>query len=597
MYRPVHAILASLLLAAGSITAATADEAPLPKPVADQLAERSDSDPRVRQYVRPVRIVWTTTNSDKSQVENAEQLLKPFSGQITLGNKVACTLRNNGEAPGVLVDFGCAIHGGVQIAVCGSKGNKPVRVRVRFGESVSEAMSDVGGKSNATNDHAIRDQTCLVPWLGTHEIGNTGFRFARIDLVDEDSFVQIAALRGVFLYRNLEYKGSFRCNDERLNRIWNVGAYTVHLNMQDYVWDGFKRDRLVWIGDMHPETMTINSVFGDVNVVKKSLDLIRDETPLPGWMNGISSYSMWWALIHHTWYKYHGDVEYLEEQHEYLAGLMEQLIKHIGPDGKETLPPHRFLDWPSSTNPTAIHAGLQSLMILTLEAGAEMAETLDDAPLAKKCTEAVARLRKHVPDHGNSKQAAALMALAGLADAKEMNSQVMAVDGVKRMSTFYGYYVLQAREKAGDTQGLPRLHPRLLGCHARPGRNHVLGGLRHRVDEECRADRRNRSGREKGRPRRLRQLLLQGPPPQPLPRLGVRPHLLAHRTRPWRLPRRAGLQDDPHRSPPGRPRMGRRDLPHPHGHRQGPPRKASRRNDRVEDRGSGGGEGGAGVKG
>ena len=38
-------------------------------------------------------------------------------------------------------------------------GNKPVNVRVRFGESVSEAMSEIGGKNGATDDHAIRDWT------------------------------------------------------------------------------------------------------------------------------------------------------------------------------------------------------------------------------------------------------------------------------------------------------------------------------------------------------------------------------------------------------------------------------------------------------
>ena len=70
-----------------------------------------------------------------------------------------------------------------------------------------------------------------------------------------------------------------------------------------------------------------------------------------------------------------------------------------------------------------------------------------------KCADAVGRLRQHVPDHGHSKQAAALMALAGLADAAQMNREVMAVDGAKRMSTFYGYYVLEARAKAGDYQG------------------------------------------------------------------------------------------------------------------------------------------------
>ena len=123
-------------------------------------------------------------------------------------------------------------------------------------------MSELGGPKNATNDHAVRDQTSLVPWLGTHEIGNTGFRFVRLDLVDRDSFVRIKSVRAIFVYRDLPYLGSFRSSDERLDRIWRTGAYTVHLNMQDYLWDGVKRDRLVWIGDMHPETMTICAVFG-----------------------------------------------------------------------------------------------------------------------------------------------------------------------------------------------------------------------------------------------------------------------------------------------------------------------------------------------
>lgn len=92
-------------------------------------------------------------------------------------------------------------------------------------------------------------------------------------------FKEISAILN---YREIPYLGSFTCNDERLNKIWVTGAYTVHLNMQDCLWYGVKRDRLVWIGDMHPEVMTINAVFGYNNVVPKSLDLIRNLTPLPG---------------------------------------------------------------------------------------------------------------------------------------------------------------------------------------------------------------------------------------------------------------------------------------------------------------------------
>lgn len=354
---------------------------------------------------------------------------------------------------GILLDFGVELHGGVQIMVWHSKDNKPVRLRVRFGESVSEAMAELGGDKNATNDHAIRDQSLLVPWLGTAEIGNTGFRFVRIDLVDADSFVQFKAVRAVFIYRDIEYKGSFRCSDERLNRIWRTGAYTVHLNMQDYLWDGIKRDRLVWIGDMHLETMSICSVFGASEVVPKSLDLIRDETPLPKWMNGISSYSMWWVLIHHSWYLYTGDVEYLRQQKPYLIGLLDLLARQIGTDNRETLPPHRFLDWPSSESAPAIHTGLHALLTMTLQAGTRLCEVLDEPATRDKCVAAVERLKKQVPDPAGSKQAAALIALAGLDDPAKLNSQVMAVDGARRMSTFYGYYVLQARAVAGDYQG------------------------------------------------------------------------------------------------------------------------------------------------
>lgn len=419
-----------------------------------RLTPNAVRDPRVREYLAPTRILWQSPEA--GTVETPEKLLPGGSGQVTLSHPAACVLRNHGKTPGILLDFGRELQGGVQIAVTDLKAvgdnGKTVRLRVRFGESVSEAMSDLGQK-NAQTDHAVRDQICQAPWLGTVEVGNTGFRFVRIDLVEPGAMIALHSVRAVFLYRDLPYLGSFHCSDERLNRIWQTGAYTVHLNMQDYLWDGIKRDRLVWIGDMHPETSTISAVFGNVDIVPHSLDLIRTETPLPQWMNGISSYSLWWILIHRSWYQHNGDLPYLRRQQPYLTGLLQELTKHIGRNNEETLPEGRFLDWPSSENKPAIHAGLHSLLILALQAGAEMCATLGDASTQKQCLDAVARLKQHVPDPNHSKQAAALMALAGLGDPVALNRNVMAVDGAKRLSTFYGYYVLQARAKAGDYQG------------------------------------------------------------------------------------------------------------------------------------------------
>ena len=320
-------------------------------------------DPRVRHYLTPTRVLWHS--SETGAVETPERLLIQGSGQVTLSSPPACILKNRGKATGILLDFGREIQGGVQIAVSDLKavGNhaKTVALRVRFGESVTEAMSELGDKNSQT-DHAVRDQICYAPWLGTVEVGNTGFRFVRIDLTEPGAMIAFKSVRAILLFRDLPYIGSFKSNDDRLNQIWNTGAYTVHLNMQDYLWDGIKRDRLVWIGDMHPETMTIGAVFGTeaADIVPKSLDLIRDETPLPGWMNGISSYSLWWILIQRSWYLHSGNLTYLQGQKPYLKSLLTELTKHIGPNNEETLPEGRFLDWPSNENKPAIHAGLHA---------------------------------------------------------------------------------------------------------------------------------------------------------------------------------------------------------------------------------------------
>lgn len=414
-------------------------------------ANRYEHDERVRTYITPKNIIWKTEN-EKAAVKNYNTLLEMTSNQITLDSRNACILRNNGDKAGILLDFGFEIQGGIQVLIWGCGKEKKARLRVRFGESAMEAMSELGEKGSC-NDHAARDQVVEVEFLSGTEIGNTGFRFVRIDLLDENTFIEIKSVKAVLLIKDIEYKGSFKCSDELLNKIWKTGAYTVHLNMQNYVWDGIKRDRLVWIGDMYPETSTIQAVFGHDNSVLRSLDLIRDETKLPGWMNGIPTYSMWWILIHHHWFMQNGDIEYLRNQKEYLVALLKQLSKCIDENGKDITPESRFIDWPSSENRKAVDAGIQALHILAAEAGAKLCDILGEREISELCLKDVEKLRKFSVDYNENKQAGALMALAGLEDEKLINKNLLAVGGPKNISTFLGYFVLKARALAGDIEG------------------------------------------------------------------------------------------------------------------------------------------------
>lgn len=404
-------------------------------------------DPRVRSFLLPTRIVWTSA----SGVQSPDALL------ATNEHTCALTPQPDTAAPALLLDFGREIHGGVRIECPLNSGGAPARVRVRFGESASEAMS------SPNNDHAIHDQETLVPWMGQAEIGNTAFRFVRIDLLEPETSVQLKQVCAVFLYRPLDYQGSFECSDPLLNRIWKTGAYTVHLCMQDHVWDGAKRDRLVWIGDIHPESRVISTVFGEQDVLPASLDRVRDTTPLPAWMNGISSYSLWWIITQRDWYLWHGNFGYLQEQRAYLTALLTRVEECLDEQGAEHLDGHRFLEWPTSENPAAIDAGLQALVVIALRAGAYLCEEMGESSAAERARNAAKRAAACVRDAGTCKQAVALQVLAGTADAGEVNRTVLSVDPFHGLSTFYGYYILQARAAAGDHAGALELLRRYWG--------------------------------------------------------------------------------------------------------------------------------------
>lgn len=446
---------------AGSVMSARPCGAGIP-PVWQEDAFRIVKDGRAKVYVAPEKVLWKSS-SDPAAVSGEDVLLAPGDGQAVLGAASVCRMKSSPEVQAsLLLDFGRELQGGIRIVTGQYPSGKPVRIRVRFGESASEAMCEIDGINGACNDHAIRDMEIILPWLGTLETGNSGFRFVRIDLLDMDTELQLKEMNAYMVYRDIPYEGSFRSSDSRLDSIWMTGAYTVHLNLQNYLTEGVKRDRLVWVGDLHPEVMTVCSVFGYNDAVPLSLDLSRDTNPLPAWMNGISSYSIWWLLIQRDWYMHTGDLKYLAGQKEYLAGLLDMLISKVGEDGTEHLDGGRFLDWPSEPNRKAVDAGLHSLMVMAMDAGAGLCDILGESSRAKRCRRTLELLKKSSgaaswleglsrdnPSSPGNKQAAALMTLSGEVPAAEACDKCIMSGGAAGFSTFYGYYMLEAMAAAG----------------------------------------------------------------------------------------------------------------------------------------------------
>ena len=413
-------------------------------------------DKRQRAFVAPKKIMRVYGN-----VNGADILVGTASSQASIVDTTPpCIMKNENdkEHAAILVDFGAEIHGTVRILTQLTFGKNRERAphlkaRVRFGESISEAITPVG-THGATNDHAIRDTLIDVPYFAAFELSETGFRYFYLELMDDECELELMSLTGVLIYRDLEYIGSFESSDSLLNRIWHTAAYTTHLNMQDYLWDGIKRDRIVWIGDMNTEVETSLRVFGDTDVLRRSLEYAVDTTPLPKWMNNITTYSFWWLINVNALYLYTGDVEFIKKHDEYIYGLTKQILSIVDDGGVvDTTVGRSLLDWSTRHDEHLTYVGTAALLALTLKKIAPMLSALGHEELISECEGVYERIKLSGLTPTTHKVPSSLLSLAGLADAKTIDEEIIEKEGVRGYTTFMGYSILLAKALAGNISG------------------------------------------------------------------------------------------------------------------------------------------------
>jgi len=402
-----------------------------------------------RKFVLPKRVLWHGNGTSGSEVVVASMLSQIYVGV----QKVTKLSTENGKQGAILLDIGSEIVGGLEILTSKVSNPRGVNVILRFGESASEAMTPINEK-NATNDHATRDMKVLLTRWSQQTFGYTGYRFVYIEVEEEDAWIELAAVRGVLTLRDIPYKGSFECGDKVLEDIYHVCAYTVHLNMQNMLWDGIKRDRLVWIGDTHPEMLAIRSVFGENEVVDDALRFIPQTNLLPEWPNKHATYGFWYLMILWDWYWYTGNLELVLELKEYWLELTNQLLRVVHEDDEKLLHEEElkcgfFIDWPTKGTEEA-ETGTYALLRIALFAASKLCELIEEQNIQEECIRIADLLSKKNLPHNNKKQIVALLKLADMID--EESAGVILKEGCgKGMSTFMSYYILSA---VADTAGM-----------------------------------------------------------------------------------------------------------------------------------------------
>ena len=189
---------------------------------------------------------------------------------LICGKGEATLLGGFGEAS-VLLDFDREIVGGLEVKLtCKAKAH--IRIDYEEEEELAKRREPL-----ACNWYQmVTDEYDLE--AGEHTLiskGRRGFRYANISAVSEEDITLCEVIAHAGTWKFTE-KGSFRCSDDRLNRIWDISASTVKSCMQDFYEDGVKRDGLLWLGDYRVTFLSAYYLTGDVSLARKSLLMIRD---------------------------------------------------------------------------------------------------------------------------------------------------------------------------------------------------------------------------------------------------------------------------------------------------------------------------------
>jgi len=236
------------------------------------------------------------------------------------------------QQSGLLIDFGKETFGYIRLH--GLTGNG--KIRLYYGESPEEAMDTAYCETldallveaETVTDLALNVTTVIN---GDYTlISSKAFRYVYMEV---SSSVNLERVSMLYEYLPEDYRGSFRCNDEELNRIWDIGAYTMHLTTREFFIDGIKRDRWVWSGDAIQSYLMNYYLFFDSESVKRTIWLLRGKDPVTSHSNTIMDYTFYWFLSIYDYYMYSGDKHFVSQIYPRMQTMMDYVLGRTNKNG------------------------------------------------------------------------------------------------------------------------------------------------------------------------------------------------------------------------------------------------------------------------
>lgn len=287
--------------------------------------------------------------------------------EFKLPTKEQPAVSENKKGHSIFVDFGRETFGFVQLI--GLKGRG--KVALYYGESKEEASSP------ETCETLDRMEVNKPEKVNMTMNTSRAFRYVNIQFDDD---VDIDHVSMLYEYSPVEQRGSFRCSDEEINKIWDVAAYTLRLNTREFFIDGIKRDRWVWSGDAYQSYLMNYYLFFDSPTVTRTLYALRGKDPVTSHINTIMDYTFYWFMGIYDYYQYTGDKAFIKQMYPRMQSMMDFCLARRDKNGlMEGLPGDWvFIDWATGLSKQGEVSFEQLLLCRSLETMALCAGIMKD---------------------------------------------------------------------------------------------------------------------------------------------------------------------------------------------------------------------------
>jgi hypothetical protein len=330
---------------------------------------------------------WKVTFEDKEWIDESGKASDTSSGTVYL-NAASWNFNSQDTPPskfkletqavvavssekkdnGTLYDFGKETFGYARFNSLKGKGS----LNIYYGESPEEALS---------TDYCETLDRIPVNLASATDFTVSGSKAFRYIYVEKDDLLSYESLSMLYEYLPLDYKGSFRCNDEQINKIWDVGAYTLHLTTREFFIDGIKRDRWMWSGDAYQSYLMNYYLFFDSPAVSRTTFALRGKDPVSSHVNTIMDYTFFWFMGIYDFYQYTGNKELIEQLYPRMKSLMDYCLSRRNANGM--MPGLAgdwvFIDWADFKMSKAGEVSFEQLLFChSLEAMALCARLMND---------------------------------------------------------------------------------------------------------------------------------------------------------------------------------------------------------------------------